>query len=166
MLIFSEPTCSVWRIFHCCAWPFPVGLKQRKKGEKTDKETYLKGIFYIVHVVTLQDTQTLPINPSFSHSLNISSSNENHVASQCKNHHSLQRFTFTSSNNSRGIHYYYLLSLRMTMGNSAIVLYCKTKKRQWRGLASCICSSSNVHARPADVTHCLFVVTKRPDANI
>lgn len=28
----------------------------------------------------------------------------------------------------------------MTMGNSAIVLYCKTKKRQWRGLDSCICS--------------------------
>lgn len=61
-------------------WPFPFrfGLKQRKK-KKHDNETYLKEIFYIVHVVTLEDTQIDPINLSFCHSLNISSSNENHM---------------------------------------------------------------------------------------
>lgn len=58
-------------------WPFSFGLKQRRK--KLDKEIYLKEIFYIVHVVTLEDTQIDPINPSFCHSLNISSSNENHM---------------------------------------------------------------------------------------
>lgn len=38
---------------------------------------YWKEIFYIVHVVTLEDTQRDPM--SFCHSLNISSLNENHM---------------------------------------------------------------------------------------
>lgn len=55
-----------------------MGLNKGEKKEP-DKETYLKEIFYIVHVVTLEDTHIDPINPSFCHSLNISSSNENHM---------------------------------------------------------------------------------------
>lgn len=64
-------------VFSCRMWSFPYRLNKAKK--KLDKEIYLKEIFYIVHVVTLEDTQIDPINPSFCHSLNISSLNENHM---------------------------------------------------------------------------------------
>lgn len=35
---------------------------------------------------------------------------KSYAAVQCKNLHSLQRFTFITIDNSRGIQYYYLLS--------------------------------------------------------
>lgn len=47
----------------------------------------------------------------------------------------------------------------MTMGNSAIVLYCKTKKRQWT--CQLYLLIQYVHARPAKVTHCPFQVSKQ-----
>lgn len=54
----------------------------------------------------------------------------------------------------------------MTMGNSAIVLYCKTKKRQWSGLCQLYLLVQYVHARPAEVTHCPLEVSKQPNAKI
>lgn len=52
----------------------------------------------------------------------------------------------------------------MTMGNSANVLYCKTKKRQWSGLCQLYPLIQYVHARPADVAHCPREVSKQPNA--
>ena len=54
----------------------------------------------------------------------------------------------------------------MTMGNSAIVLYCKTKKRQWSGLCQLYLLVQYVHARPAEVTHCPLEVSKQQNAKI
>lgn len=173
LLIFSEPTCSVSSgirtfsyvacgLFQWQPFPFRFGLKQKEtnKKKKRDRESYLKEIFYIVHVVILEDTQIEPINPSFCHSLNISSSNENQL------HLSVKIIPY------KGLH----LLLAIIPEEYIIIIYChwewqwkqcyctlncKTKKRQWRGLASCICSFSNVHAHPADVTHGLFMVATR-----